>query len=375
MNGSKLMRPKLPSHYLLRFEPPDSAGDEALVITSERRRIKLKGHSFREFLKEVVPLLDGTRTTEEIQQSVSGAFNPEDVTAALELLASEGVLEVEDRDGPPTLQALEHQLNFFHEVGMDPKLAQQRLRTATVSVVGMGPIGVATAMSLAAAGVGNLRCADPDLVLRSDPFLNPLFHHADTGKPRAEVVCQEVADLAPEVKAIPYTEAIETDDALLQIVAGSDFAIGCVDQSRSNVMYRLNRACLQAGIRWTAGSVSAFEGIVGPTVTPFETACYLCYRMRAVACTENPEEEFAHLRFLDARKRDDSGRRENLVFGAAIVGNLLGLETFRVLLGLPPSASGRIIVCDFLELTTQKHVVLRKPWCPACFPKKAAVAP
>ena len=60
MIGSKLRRPKLPSHYLLRFEPPDGTGDEALVITSERRRIKLKGHSFREFLYEVVPLLDGT---------------------------------------------------------------------------------------------------------------------------------------------------------------------------------------------------------------------------------------------------------------------------------------------------------------------------
>ena len=375
MNGSKLGRPKLPSHYLLRFEPPDSAGDEALVITSERRRIKLKGHSFREFLNEVVPLLDGTRTTEEIQQSVSGAFNPEDVTAALELLASEGVLEIEDRDGPPAPQPLEHQFNFFHEVGMDPKLAQQRLQRATVSVIGMGPVGVAAAMSLAAAGVGNLRCADPDLVLRSDPFLNPQFRNADTEKPRAEVVCRDAAALAPEVKATPYTQPIETDDALLQIVAGSDFTIGCVDQSRSNAMYRLNRACLQAGIRWTAGSVSAFEGIVGPTVTPFETACYLCYRMRAVACAENPEEEFAHLRFLDARKRDDSGRRENLVFGAAIVGNLLALEAFRVLLGLPVSASGRIIVCDFMELTTQKHVVLRKPWCPACFAKKTEAAP
>jgi molybdopterin-synthase adenylyltransferase len=140
----------------------------------------------------------------------------------------------------------------------------------------------------------------------------------------------------------------------------------------ANVLYRLNRACLKAGLRSTTGSTSAFEGIVGPTVTPFETACYLCYRMRAVACSENPEEEFAHLRFLDRRKRDDSGRRENLVFVPSIVGNLLALEAFRVLLGLPANASGRVIVFDVLEATSQKHVVLRKPWCPACFPKTAS---
>jgi adenylyltransferase/sulfurtransferase len=371
MTGSKLRRPKLPSHYLLRFEPPDRSGDEALVITSERRRVKLKGHSFREFLYEVVPLLDGTRTTEEIQHLVSDTFAPEDLTAALELLAAEGLLEDQGRDVPPAPQELEHQLNFFHEAGLDPELAQERLRTAVVSVVGMGPLGAATAMALAAAGVGNLRCADPDAVLASDPLLNPLFQQTDTGQPRAQAICRKAAALAPAVNAIPHTEPMETDDDLVRIVAGSDFAIGCIDQGMSNVMYRLNRACLQAGVRWTSGSVSAFEGIVGPTVKPYETACYLCYRMRAVACTENPEEEFAHLRFLDRRKRDDSGRRENLVFGAGIVGNLLALEAFRALLGLSAAASGRVIVFDLMESTSKKHVVLRKPWCPACFATKA----
>jgi adenylyltransferase/sulfurtransferase len=343
-----------------------------LVITSERRRIKLKGHSFREFMTEVVPLLDGRRTTEEIQERVAGTFAPEDVTAALEMLASEGLLQDQGRDAPAAPDVpLSHQLNFFHEAGLDPERSQDRLRSATVSVIGMGPVGVATAMALAAAGVGNLRCADPEAVLPSDPMLNPLFHSSDCGKPRAEVVCGRATALTPGLNATPHTQRLETDDEVLDIIGGSDFVVGCVDQSMSNVMYRLNRACLDARLRSTTGSVSAFEGIIGPTVTPFETACYLCYRMRAVACADNPEEEFAHLRFLDRRKRDDSGHRENLVFGPAIVGNMLALETFRALLGLAAAASGRVIVFDFLESTSQKHVVLRKPWCPACFPQSA----
>jgi adenylyltransferase/sulfurtransferase len=374
MTGSKLRRPKLPSHYLLRFDPPDRHGDEALVITSERRRLKLKGHSFREFLNEVVPLLDGTRTTEEIQQLVSETFAPEDLNAALELLASEGMLVDQDGEVPQPVQQLTHQLNFFHEVGLDPQRTQERLQSATVSIVGMGPLGASTAMALAAAGVGHLRCVDSGVVMPSDPFLNPLFQPGDVGIHRADAVCRKAMSLNLPVQSQPYLEPIETDDALLRIITGSDFAIGCVDQSMSNLMYRLNRACLQARLRWTSGSVSAFEGTIGPTVTPFETACYLCYRMRAVACTENPEEEFAHLRFLDRRKRDDSGSRENLVFGPAVVGNLLALEAFRVLLGLSASASGRLIVIDFVETTSQKHVVLRKPWCPACFPKAGAAS-
>jgi bacteriocin biosynthesis cyclodehydratase domain-containing protein len=53
------------------------------------------------------------------------------------------------------------------------------------------------------------------------------------------------------------------------------------------------------------------------------------------------------------------------------VGNLLALEAFRALLGVPAAASGRVIVFDFMESTSKKHVVLRKPWCPACFATKA----
>src|SRR3712207_9319216 len=66
---------------------------------------------------------------------------------------------------------------------------------------------------------------------------------------------------------------------------------------------------------------SALEGIVGPTVEPFETACYLCYQMRAAASAEHPEDAVAFQSFLDNRKRDDSTVRENLVFATQIVGD------------------------------------------------------
>jgi bacteriocin biosynthesis cyclodehydratase domain-containing protein len=96
--------------------------------------------------------------------------------------------------------------------------------------------------------------------------------------------------------------------------------------------------------------------------------------MRSVACAANPEDEFAFESFLDRRKQDDSGRRENLVFGANIAANLVSLEALKELSGMiQANAVGRIIVFDLLELTATKHFVLRKPWCPACF-KKAAGA-
>jgi adenylyltransferase/sulfurtransferase len=125
---------------------------------------------------------------------------------------------------------------------------------------------------------------------------------------------------------------------------------------------------LRSRTKWISCSVSGFEAVIGPTVDPSETPCYLCYTMRSVACAHNPEDEFAYQQFLDRRKRDDSDTRENLVVGHGAVGNLVALEAIKALTGmLAPASLGRIVVLDLLRLTSTPHVVLRKPWCPACF--------
>ena len=49
MSRLRYQRPRLPSYFYVLSEPPDSRGEEVLRFVSERRRIKLKGHSFREF--------------------------------------------------------------------------------------------------------------------------------------------------------------------------------------------------------------------------------------------------------------------------------------------------------------------------------------
>ena len=366
-----LRKPRLLSHYYVRFEPPDSSGDEVLVFASERRRLKIKGHSFREFLDNVVPLLDGEHTMEQIRSEVAEVFSPEDLDAGLQILAEQRLLEDTDQvaiDREKRLR-LEPQLNFFHELELDPAATQERLSRATVSIVGLSCAGASVALSLAASGVGQIRCIDSLPVAPADPNLVPAFELGEIGEPRAEAVRRKIAALNPQANVVVGLEPMDSDAAVQAAVEGSDFAVCCADNGQASVFYKLNRVCLAAGIPWSSASVSALEGIVGPTVMPGETACYLCYRMRAVACAENPEDEFNLLRYLDRRKRDDSGRRENVVFGSAIVGNLLGLEVFKILAGLPGSVQGKILTIDFLELSAQKHVVLKKPWCPACYPK------
>jgi adenylyltransferase/sulfurtransferase len=365
-------RPRLPSHYYVWFEPPDDKGDEVLHFVSERRKIKLKGHSFREFQQYVLPLLDGRHTVAEIQAEVADLFAPEDLEAGLKLLAEQNLLEDAAASPlPADLHGrLEPQLNFFHEVAIRPQQMQQQLADATVSIVGLAGAGATAAVALATAHVGTLRCIDSLPVAAADPYLAPVYAPGDVGGARADVIRRRVEALAPQVKVVTHPAALETDADVQAAVQGSAFVLCCLDAGQAALSYRLNRVCLRAGIRWTSCATSGLEVVVGPTVHPLETACYLCYKMRAVACSHNPEQEFAFQHFLDRRKRDDSGRRENLVFGTGLAGNLLGLEALKELTGVaPPAAVGRILVLDLLDLSLTKHLVLRKPWCPACFAK------
>jgi len=158
------------------------------------------------------------------------------------------------------------------------------------------------------------------------------------------------------------------DDAVERTITGSDFVINCVDEGNISLVYKLNRACLKTKIPWTSAAASGLETVVGPTIYPEKTACYLCYRMRMVACADNPEASFDYESFLDRRKQDETGRRANLVFSAAVAGQLAGTEALKALLFPEHLATyGRIQVFDLRDFSSTLHVVLRKPWCPACF--------
>jgi bacteriocin biosynthesis cyclodehydratase domain-containing protein len=377
MSISLFSRPRIPGHYYIRFEPPDDSGDEVLLFDSERRKIKLGGCLFREFIQSVVPLLDGTRTLAEIQAEVAGQFAPDDLANCLRLLAEHHLVEDAELDSTPddVRSARAPQLNFFHELELKPHEVQRKLGASAVVVWGLGGPGASVALTLAASGVGSLRCVDALPISHTDPHLIPFFVPSEVGRNRAEVVRSKIAERFPSVQVVAITDPVADDDDALQIIEGADLVVCCADAGMATHSYILNRACLKARIPWTSCAVSGFEGIIGPTVVPSETACYLCYKMRAVACAANPEDALAHLRRLDRRKRDDSDRRENLAFSVGAVGNLMGLEAIKCLTGIAkPSALGQIIVLDFLTLASRSHTVLRMPWCPACSPTASAAS-
>lgn len=368
MSKTPFGRPRIPSNYQVWCEPPDGDGDEVLHFVSGMRSLMLKGHSFREFTRLVVPLLDGKHTWSEIQELAADVFRPEDLAACLELLEQQNVLEDADQWlGDETPRRMEPQLNLFHDLGGKGAGAQEKLAASTVSVLGLGGCGTSVALSLAAAGVGTLRLIDALEVRGTDVYFTPALQLAAVGASRAAVAGRMIDASAPQVAVRVCDSKLESDADLRAVVEGSSFVVSCLDAGQSNLVFKLNRVCLELAIPWTGCALGGTEMILGPTVHPDGGPCYLCYRMRSVACAGNPEDAFELERRLDRRKQDDSGRSENLVFSAGAAGNLIGVEVLKELTGIAePSLVGKIAVFDLLEHAIAKHVILRMPSCPVC---------
>ena len=92
---------------------------------------------------------------------------------------------------------------------------------------------------------------------------------------------------------------VQSEDEVRAIIEGANFVARCLDSGQSNLIFKLNRTCLKAEIPWTSCALSGTEIILGPTVHPYNSACYLCYRMRAVACSANAQDAFAYERYLE----------------------------------------------------------------------------
>ncbi len=151
-------------------------------------------------------------------------------------------------------------------------------------------------------------------------------------------------------------------------VTGRDLVICAVGPGWTAVRSWVNRACLEAGTPALFVALEGQHGYLGPLVLPGEGPCYLCWRMRALACADDFELAMSREEARD-RARAESGRpllpglRE--AAWAVVVRETLALTTSALSTELPAT----VLVVDQLKATTSRHPVIPRPDCPACAKK------
>ncbi len=339
--------------------------EESVLFRSNTLAVKVEGSMAVLLSREVLPLLNRPRSITELESHLGDAFD-ESLRQSLDSLVEARVLECSTE--PMSLGPDRPFAAFLESLGVEPAKANKRLRSLRVGIFGLEAHGAHLALELARLGVGSCTLADPFLINESDALLMPTACF-QPGVARQQAVAEAIGSLAP---AMSVTLAGELSrDSVREIAEDVTLLVGCFDRGYETAHHWINRAALATGRTALFGEISTHVATIGPCVLPGQAACYMCYRMRRIACEENYDEAMAYERFLNQHHQPSLSSRATAPFLSAQVASLLTGEIVKlVALALPPSLAGRIMEFDALTLESRIHTVLRQPDCPVCGAEK-----
>ena len=135
--------------------------------------------------------------------------------------------------------------------------SQQKLREASVLVIGAGGLGCPSLLYLAAAGVGQIGLIDGDVVCLSNLHRQVLFSTDDIGTLKVEAAAKKLIELNPEISITPYPFFISYSN-ILDIIKAYDFVIDGTDNFEAR--YLINDACVMLDKPLIFAAVSGYEG-------------------------------------------------------------------------------------------------------------------
>lgn len=215
----------------------------------------------------------------------------------------------------------------LNEVGLK---GQEKLKEASVLVIGAGGLGCAVLLYLTAAGVGTIGILDGDTVEESNLQRQILFGQQDIGKEKAKTAAHKLKDQNPNVKFKVANERINKENCLNSI-ASFDIVVDCTDNFPSR--YLINDACILNNKTLVFGAIHQFDG----QVSVFNYNSGPSYRCLF------PEVD------LDIPNCSEAG-----VLGVlpGIIGSIQSNEVLKIILGIGDVLSGKLLSLNSLNYET-----------------------
>ncbi len=219
----------------------------------------------------------------------------------------------------------------------------------SVTIAGVGGLGMLSAEMLARCGVGTMYLFDMDVV--NEVNLNRLgFHPEDIGRPKVDVIAERIKRINSDVHPEPHHGDImmlDNEDVFEECVKKSNVVLMGMDNLPARMF--VNQKCVNCGIVLIDGgtSRSALSGHVQPII-PGKTACVSC---RSSIAAKTPREK---------------GQRctASLPSTMAIIASIQVQEALKYMLGFGNLVS--YITCNALTGEFTSHLTKPDPACPAC---------
>ena len=221
---------------------------------------------------------------------------------------------------------------------------QQRLKSASVLVVGAGGLGSPASLYLAAAGIGRLGLVDGDTVDESNLQRQVLYATAEVGEQKVIAAKRRLQALNPHVHIDAYPHRLTAENAW-DLIAQYDLIVDGTDNFAAR--YLINDTAVLQNKPFVYGSIAQFDG----QVSVFYAAEGPCYRCIFPKAPQN------------APNCANAG-----VLGAlpGVIGTLEATEALKLILGIGKPLVGQLLLYDALSMRFDVIRLRKNPKCPVC---------
>jgi bacteriocin biosynthesis cyclodehydratase domain-containing protein len=301
---------------------PVDLGDRRLQFRSAESAHTLTHPVLVGAFRHIEEFLDGEHTVEEITSLAGGELQSATVVFLLKLLHGNGLLQHGGSDPVPESsedESWHRQVRFLSHFVPNASRAQSVLANAQIGVVGSAEMRQAIVSAFRSIGIDGI------------------------------TQLSEPATWLTESGAGP---------------AGFDLVVACGVEPGFSFFAAVNRACLATRTRWLRLTVSGTSAQLGPTVVPYETACYTCLDLRR----QTHEDELdGYLAYRDRAGEIDGVRDDGSAALSSVLCGQAALEVMRILVGhAPPATFGRYYEFSAASPVATPHDVLRVPRCASC---------
>ena len=232
---------------------------------------------------------------------------------------------------------------LLSEIGRD---GQEKLKKAKVLLIGAGGLGCPAAVYLGAAGVGTLGIIDFDKVDVSNLHRQFVFHEADIGRYKAEVLNERIQANNPHIKINVYKERFSIENAGSLFDEYDLIVDGC---DNFGTRYLSNDASFFSKKPLVFGAIHKFQGQA--SVFNFEGGpCYRCL------FPEPP----------DADSIPNCAEAGVLGVLPGIIGTIQATEAVKLIVGNGENLSGRFLVYDAMKMSFNEFKLAKNSGCPLC---------
>ena len=341
---------------------------EGVLFHDAKTGFRLHGRSAYRFATLVVPHLDGSVTVSDLCKGL-GETQRAMVENLVRSLYQRGFARAVRASDPTTEAAVADavrghfaaQIAYVDHHVDDAEDRFARWRDTRVAIVGYGEVARWAALSLLRNGVATIGVAPA--LLECTPDVS-----ADAAELRA-VGCPVELRRIPALGGTPAWSGLHDSD-----LRDFEFVVVTPGGERTRDLLGLVEAGVPAGVSllpvWHLGG----QAVIGPLMQSGTTGCWVCAALRlgGNADAAAAADLWSRAAGLESVRL---GTAVHELRGplAAMVGNLLGYEIFRIRTGcLPPETVGKVIVQDVDSLDVAIEPLRPHPACPHCAPRPTA---